>query len=387
MVPVDLTKSTIVEDEFVHKIPYKHPNLEIRRPSVFGFALLCAVGFGCQSVTPFPANGLPENLQAKIPASPHTLDLSKFSGPPSSAEQIERGDVLDVTISAGLNEKEVATIPVRVDESGRIELPEIGPVQIGGLSLINAEQAIAQTSIQRGLYRRPNVTVVMKKQRSNRITVVGAVETPGTIELPRGNSFLMNAIVSAGGLAADAGTQVKIRQPSFSEDQNRWATNGQIHQASFRGNSQSPPAMRLVQLDLNKDPGANSTNPGKDYLSDGAVITVERRELDPVHVVGLVKRPGQYDYPANSELRLFGAVALAEGSASKVADKVFVIRRSPSGEFVTIEASLTEAKGNPAENLVIAPGDIISVEQSAATVALDIVNFIRLGVGTNLPLF
>ena len=346
---------------------------------------------GCQSVTPYPAADLPTNLQARVPISPHTLDLSKFSGPPSSAEQVERGDVLEVTIAAGLNEKEVATVPVRVNENGGVVLPEVGAVQVGGLSLIDAERAIAATSVQRGLYRQPNVTVVMKKQRSNRVTVVGAVEEPGTIELPRGNSFLMNAIVSAGGLSEDAGTQVQIRQPAFGPgEQSRWA-NGQLHQASYRGQPTGPPTtapqLRMVKLDLSRSPLTDPENPGKDYLQDGAVVTIQRRELDPVHVVGLVNQPGQYDYPVTSELRLFGAIALAGGSASKVADKVYVIRKTPEGQFVTIEASLGEAKGSPVENLVIAPGDIVSVEQSAATVALDVVNFIRFGVGTNLPLF
>ena len=51
----------------------------------------------------------------------------------------------------------------------------------------------------------------MKQCRTNKITVVGAVNKPGPHELPRGSSSLMAALVAAEGLTKEAGTEVEIR--------------------------------------------------------------------------------------------------------------------------------------------------------------------------------
>jgi polysaccharide export outer membrane protein len=89
----------------------------------------------------------------------------------------------------------------------------------------------------------------------------------------------------------------------------------------------------------------------------------------------------------NHELRVFGALAMAGGLSQKIADKVYVIRNSPDGHgAVVIEVSLRAAKRNAAENLRLAPGDIVSVEQTPLTVMMDIINIIRFGVGANIPL-
>ena len=54
----------------------------------------------------------------------------------------------------------------------------------------------------------------MDAKRVDRVTVVGAVKKPGVYEIPRGSSDLLAAIVTAGGLADDAGTEVEIRSPA-----------------------------------------------------------------------------------------------------------------------------------------------------------------------------
>jgi len=41
---------------------------------------------------------------------------------------------------------------------------------------------------------------------------------------------------------------------------------------------------------------------------------VERRQPRPIQVIGLVRKPGQYEFPINHDLRLFDAIALAKHS-------------------------------------------------------------------------
>ena len=58
------------------------------------------------------------------------------------------------------------------------------------------------------------------------------------------------------------------------------------------------------------------------------------------------------------------------------------------GETVVIQLSLQDAKGDARQNLRLQPRDVITVEHTPATVALEAVKIIRFGVGASLtPLF
>jgi polysaccharide export outer membrane protein len=313
--------------------------------------------------------------------SAQKLDLLHLAAPSTGGWRIEPGDVIEVSLAASLDKNDVTTLAVRVGEDGRAVLPEIGPLDLAGLDLASAEQEIASACVQRDLYRRPNVTVTMKQPRQNRVIVVGAVQTPGMHEIPRGSSYLLNALVAAGGLTDDAGTQVEIRIPPASS---RMAAGGPLVQPASHV-SEAGSGMDRICLNL---ADAVRQPHGGTYLPDGSVVRIEKLEPDPIYVMGLVQKPGEVKYPVHRELRLLGAVAQAGGLTSKVADKVLVLRKTPDGQgAVAIEASLQAAKRNPAENLVLAPGDVVSIERSPATMLLDTFEIIRFGFGATLPLF
>ncbi len=160
---------------------------------------------GCAGSRKFSAAYLPPELEAPPAYNVGNLDLSKFSGPAASSARIELGDVLEISIAASLDTAGVTKFLARVGDDGTTVLPEIGPCQLAGMETPWAEQHISTLCMERGLYRQPNVTVTVKEQRRNRITVVGAVEEPGIVELPRRSSYLMDAIVAAGGLSGQSG--------------------------------------------------------------------------------------------------------------------------------------------------------------------------------------
>ena len=78
------------------------------------------------------------------------------------------------------------TTPVRVADDGTVVIPLLGRMSLGGLEVKLAEQAVNSESIVRGVFRNPCITVTMKQCHTNKVTVVGAVNKPGTHELPRG---------------------------------------------------------------------------------------------------------------------------------------------------------------------------------------------------------
>jgi len=368
------------------------PPIDVRDKSLSALKTLIAAVIllswmtGCSSVHRYKVANLPAEFRAASVENVQTLDLTRLAGPPVDSEIIECGDLLEVTIAAGLSADDTSTFPVRVDEHGMAMLPELGQLRLAGLQLMWAEQQISAACRQRGLILQPQVTVTMKQQRENRILVVGGVEEAGVHMLPRSSSYLLAAITAAGGLADDAGTQITIQRPASPEGNVRLAgyTDSATGSATAAPNNQPT----LVTLNLAE---AITRSGGGEYLPGGTTVRVEQRNPAPVEVVGLVRKPGQYDFPVNHDLRVFGAIAMGGGVSSQLADKVLVMRYHPeTGELTTIELSLYSAKRNTDENLLLAPGDIVSVEQTAATAVAGIItNVIRFGVGmsTNLPLF
>jgi hypothetical protein len=68
-----------------------------------------------------------------------------------------------------------------------------------------------------------------------------------------------------------------------------------------------------------------------------------------------------------------------------VADKVFVIRKmAEMTEPAVIKVSIAGAKRNGNENLLLASGDLVSVESTVSTLMLESVSkFFRMAIGVN----
>jgi polysaccharide export outer membrane protein len=124
------------------------------------------------------------------------------------------------------------------------------------------------------------------------------------------------------------------------------------------------------------------------YLDDGDVVMVPRRDPKPIHVMGLVRKPGQYELPVRQEMRLLDAIALAGGLDIPWAENVLVIRVVEGREQpVLIKAKISQAKRDGDANLRLAAGDVVSVEQTPATVMYDIIRKFNVGMGASLPVF
>ena len=358
-------------------------------------ALFVVVGLsGCVSRDIYQAGELPANLQAPHVANTKKLDLSGLTTVAYNNEIIDYGDILEVQILVGLNTKDNPPVmQPRVNEAGAILLVNIGEVPVRGFDLPTAESAIAAACIQRGIYRAPQVTVTMKKQRTNMVRVIGAVKNPGPVDLPRGSSDLFTALVAAGGLADDAGTVVDVRNSSGTSaiQPNLIAGGfGNSGEIAHVGHSQSiPVGSRSAASGFRVDLVSATKGIGGSYeLQDGATVNVERRDPEAIRVVGLVNKPDRYEYPVGEELRVLDAIALANGTSNKAANKVFIVRQLPNQQQpAVIQTSIREAKRNGEMNLALAPGDTISVEQTPATVLLDSIMLIRFGVGASLGAF
>jgi polysaccharide export outer membrane protein len=379
---------------------------------VFAGLLVCAAAIvsGCatSSGKHYTHKTMPTQMLAAKRDNVQTLELQNLARASNNSDMIDRGDVLEVSISAGLNEKDTVVLPVRVNEQGIAQIPEIGPVPLAGLEPEAAEATIVAACIEQQLYQRPTVTVTMKRQRMNRVMVTGAVKKPDMYELPRGRSDLLAAIVAAGGLDEDAGTNVEIRNPRRSNS----GRSAPVASGAKRGidtvghSTLLPTEGSTVSADNEFDAGmlpvsagngmesikvdlvsATKTGSGGYIVEDGGVVRVEKRDPEPLHVIGLVRKPDRYDFPIAEDLRVTDAIALAGGTTIGLADKIFIVRRVPGGsETAVVQVSLREAKRNSQANVRLEPGDVVSVENTPATIMYDTFNIIRFNVSAGLPL-
>lgn len=343
-------------------------------------ACLWLTGCGPTRMTP---HSLPRDWQAQPVANAQTVDLTRLTGHVARSDVIGRGDVLEITISAGLSTEDTVTFPVRVNDYGQANVSQVGPVMLEGLDFEEAEAAISMACEQAGLYTSPHVTVTSKRRNMYLITVTGAVELQGTYEIPAGSADLLHAIVAAGGLAEDAGTNVEIRQSARGSRTHEPAVAGMQGSGDYSlaghtvtGGSSAP---QVVTVNL----ASISENASTNYrLEDGAVVMVETRDPAALQVLGLVQKPDVYDYPIGENLRVLGALALAGGRSNPIANRILVVRQDPqTGEQAVIQVNYNKAKDDMTENLLLQPGDMVIVDQTAATIFLDTIRTIGFSIG------
>jgi len=356
------------------------------RVSAFCYGTIWLLGaLGCQSGRVYTAANLPPALQAPPVTDVQTLDLSRLAGPAVPNDLIGPGDVIEVSIVAALSADAITNFPVHIGDDGTGVLSDIGPIRLAGLNRAEAERAIAAACVERGVFRQPTVTVTMKRQQVNNITVLGAVKNPGVYPLPRASSYLLPALVAAGGLADDADGRVRIGSPTgpsrLAGGSGQAGLSG-VQLASNAEGSESRP-VSYVCLNLTE---AAAHEAGGHYLADGSTVMVERRRPQPYQVIGLVKNPGEYEFRVGREERLIGAIARAGGVTQSLADKVRITRLAPDGQEAVIEVSLERAKRHREENIRLQPGDVISVEHNAATIVLDTIKQFPFTVGASIPI-
>ena len=365
-------------------------------------ALSLAPSVGCARRV-VKATRMPANYHAAEITNAKTADLGRLSMATAPSEVLEPQDVVDVTIASGLEPAgQAMPTPVRLDDEGVATMALVGPVKLAGLEPFAAEEVIAEAAVSRGLYRAPQVTVTMRKKAVNRITVIGAVEKQGVQELPRGQSTVLAALVSAGSLNKNAGTVIEIRRharatPLANADGQRDASPGGVQPAVALSAAAAPLPLpptddadgepdTFLRIDLaDLDPAS-----GRDVqLRDGDIVRVETRDPVPVNVIGLVRKPGQYEMPVNKPLRLLDAIAMAGERSNPWADKIIVTRHvSGEAEPVVIQTSVAAAKHDDASNIRLAPGDVVSVEETPQTTMNYIItNIFRFGFAASVPLF
>ena len=317
-------------------------------------AVLLLLVCGCQSGI-YSARSLPAQFAARPSVNLSTLDLSAMGGATVRNEAIYVGDQLEVALVTGAEVEKPEAWDVRVAENGAIDIPLVGAVQVAGYEVAQAESLVRQASMERQVYRNPKVSLGIRQRRVNRVTVSGAVAKPGVYELPAASSDLVAALHAAGGLTAEADALVELHDPVVKQ------------KADSAGSNRRGGAITVNLL------SATSTGQGNVYLHDGATVNVAQRPPRYVQMIGNVNSRRSIELPPDRDLRVLDALADAGGLRYSIwiSDRIDVIRRLPGkNESVRIKLSARRAKRDGRENILLAPGDVVSVEENPITFTL-----------------
>ena len=126
---------------------------------------------------------------------------------PYSDYNIGPEDLLEISVF----EVEKLNKTVRVSSHGNISLPLLGVLRVKGLTANQLERELRDLLAEKYL-QDPQVSVFIKEYRSQRISVMGAVEKPSAYEVTGGRTIL-DMLAMAGGLKEDAGHLLFLIRP------------------------------------------------------------------------------------------------------------------------------------------------------------------------------
>jgi polysaccharide export outer membrane protein len=253
------------------------------------------------------------------------------SVPDSSAAQmrIAGGDLLNISVY-GVPE---LTQDVRVNNSGDVYLPLIEYVQLGGLTLDQAQTVIENRLREGDFVKNPHVTVVLKDYVNQSATVTGEVSRPGLYPI-LGTRRLLEVLAAAGGLSTRAGKTVTI---------------------THRDHPDEPVKVNLP-ADLAKSPEDNIE------IFPGDTLVVSRAGV--VYVVGEVLRPSGLVMDNHEQMTAIQAIALAGGPTPVAAlNSARLIRTTAKGRE-ELPLPLKKMLSAKHADLSLKPDDIIVVPAS-----------------------
>jgi polysaccharide export outer membrane protein len=217
------------------------------------------------------------------------------------------------------------SIEARVSESGVVNYPLVGPVQIGGATLTEAEQRIAQALQKGNILKQPQVTINLVQIRGNNIAVLGQVQKPGRFTLDTTGMRASEMIAAAGGITPQ-GDDVAV----------------------VTGTRNGQPFRKSVDI-----PALMSGRAAEDVvLAPGDTIFVDKAPT--FYIYGEAQRPG--NYKVERGMTVMQAIAAGGGVTARGSqDRVRITRTGPDGKSVQISPRLTD---------VVQPGDVLFVRES-----------------------
>jgi polysaccharide export outer membrane protein len=218
------------------------------------------------------------------------------------------------------------SMEVRVSESGVVNYPLVGNLQLGGLTVTEAERAIAKGLKDKDILKAPQVSINVAQVRGSQVAVLGEVQKPGRFPLETMNVRVSDVLAAAGGIAPDGDDTVVV--------------TGVRNKKPFRK------AIDTGALFAGKG-GADDI-----LVQPGDTVYVAKAPV--YYIYGEAQKPGYYR--VEHGMTVMQAIAAGGGITPRGSrSRLALTRKKPDGQVVELSPKLTDP---------IQPGDVLFVKES-----------------------
>ncbi len=324
---------------------------------VWAMSLPCALLVGCGPEMPTPDQLARFQAAGPVQVSVDAEALIRAKIPTSSYRVVS-GDLLSIQVSPAIrsdvdaNAVDQAPLLRRVDAEGRIDLPLVKEVGVGGKTIPEIEALIVAKYCPDVIVNRPSVVVQVAEYSTRYVEIVGAVGSPGVHQLRSDELTLVSLLLKAGNIQSTGAAAIRITSPGDKE-------------------------AKTLSLPVKGLTTAFADVP----LSGGEVVEVERLSPQTFTVLGLIRNPGTYAYPLDARMNLVSVLGMA-GGPDALGDPryVTVYRQDKDGQIVSAKFQLNGDTSGWTEASLLAdstlgasaftpikPGDVVFLEKDART--------------------
>ena len=225
----------------------------------------------------------------------------------------------------------------RVSDTGAIDLPLLGEITVSGMTASQVKNRV-ETLLTAKYVNRADVSVAVKEYANNPVSIVGAVQKPGPLNVS-GNWSLLQAISAAGGLTQQAGRKIQVL---------RRAANGLSD------------TLEIKVEDLFG--GSNSTWNIPIYPSD--VVNIPPRTPVKIFCLGEVKNPGALEFDKDDRISLLSVIAKAGGLTDRASNSIRIKHRNPDGKDVETVVNYRRIVSGKDSDPVLFPDDVVVIKES-----------------------
>ena len=337
-------------------------------------ALLLTAGL-CRVAAQSQADATPQETNNKI------QDLAALARTSTADPPVGPGDLIHI---------DVFDIPelshdLRVSNSGVISFPLVAdPIAVAGLTPFQLEHRLEQILSANGLVAHPQVSVFVKEQASQPVTVVGAVGHPTVMQLSRPMS-LIELLASAGGISDDAGADIKITRAKTEPEQLTLTPVSDKTDAN-----EADPASQVETITIRLQDLLESGN--ADYniqVRGGDIVSIPRAGIIYILGNGIVQQ-GEYVLQGHGQqVTALKAVALAHGftSYSKADDSVILRNDPKTGQRIEIPVHLKQISKHKTIDVPLESNDVLMVPDSKGRRMLAQGTATAVGIGTGVAVY
>ena len=218
------------------------------------------------------------------------------------------------------------SLEARVSESGVINYPLVGRINIGGLTIPDAEARIAQSLRKAQVLKAPQVNINVVQVRGNQVTVIGQVQKPGRFPLETNNVRVSDMLAAAGGVTPNGDDLVVV--------------TGTRNRKPFR-----------KEIDLPALFASRGTNEDI-LLTAGDTLFVGKAPV--YYIYGEAQKPGPYRVERG--MTVMQAIAQGGGITPRGSqNRLKLTRTGPDGKVVELSPRLTDT---------VQAGDVLFVKES-----------------------